>query len=366
MHKPHPQLARAYRLVITCAAAVNAFFACWVVCELLLNIDRDVALSLAALVDVIVLVPLGFWSAAEVSGRPHPTARKRATAAVLASIVVGTIFITGTASTLVLKSSTKKAVENAAPILAAPESSYAKASESSPPVLIENIASIRSSAGPMFVTAKTVEMKPDEIGRFETAVYPNSSAFADWYNEHGGSALSSGFINVTIRGNEAEEVRVSDLQIIKSCGKPLRGSFFIGYTQGSGDTIRLGFDLDVPASTAETVANTSGRVRVTGESYFAAHTITLQRGEKETLAVGVFTKTYSCEFTLRLIVATSHGTFYQDVTYNGHPFVVSAMAEPLDPRYPYSGYESVYVNKPSAGQVAPHWARVDPATYIAG
>jgi Tetratricopeptide repeat len=52
------------RVSLTCTAVVVVFFGTWAACQFVLHMDRDVALALAALADVIVLVPLGIWIAA--------------------------------------------------------------------------------------------------------------------------------------------------------------------------------------------------------------------------------------------------------------------------------------------------------------
>jgi hypothetical protein len=62
-----PGTHRAVRVGTTCAAVAAAFAAVWLLCEVPLGMDRDIALALAALADVILMIPLADWVTAQPS-----------------------------------------------------------------------------------------------------------------------------------------------------------------------------------------------------------------------------------------------------------------------------------------------------------
>ncbi|MGH3629889.1 MAG: hypothetical protein ACRDRL_20925, partial [Sciscionella sp.] len=66
---------------------------------------------------------------------------------------------------------------------------------------------------------------------------------------------------------------------------------------------------------------------------------------------------HACRFTLQLIVTTSHGSFSENINYQGKPFELSAMAPATESNSPLSGYKTAYVDN-GAG-----WTPIDPATY---
>lgn len=235
---------------------------------------------------------------------------------------------------------------------------------SSPPVLIESVSLLESrSADGTFVLADRLNMTPDVLADFNDHVVADSARYAAWYRQHSGAAVDFGVATITLRGNAKEAVRLVDLRVIKRCGRPLTGSFFAGYSQGSGETIKLGFDLDAPDPSAKVMASTSRGLFALAESFFATKTVELSPGELVTLSVGAFTKRYACKFTLKLFVNTSTGLLWQSVASRGNePFIVSAMAPSAKRGRLLSAYDSAYALTPrGAGEAA--WQRVSPSSY---
>jgi hypothetical protein len=237
------------------------------------------------------------------------------------------------------------------------------APSSSPPVLVENVTAIESISGDgSFVLPRPLDMTSNDLKQFNAKVVVNSSAFSSWYTDHDGAAVDFGVTTVTLRGNAREAVRVADMKVIKDCHRPFNGSFFQGYTQGDGDTVRIGIDLDSPEPVPQEMALTAARgLHPLGNSFFAVRTIELAPGETETLSIGAFTKHYACAFSLQIIVATSHGAFSQDINYRGRPFEVTAKAAPTDDGLPFSGYRTAYARIARNGNT-PNWEQINPAT----
>ncbi|WP_236790940.1 trypsin-like peptidase domain-containing protein [Amycolatopsis sp. GM8] len=230
------------------------------------------------------------------------------------------------------------------PVRSSANASPVPADPATPPVLVENVTALRSNAGDgSFVLPEPLVMSPAELARFNQEVSPSTRDWWSWYGERGGAALGSGLTTITLRGNTSETVRIVDLKAVKQCGPPFDGTYFQGYSQGTGDNITIGFDLDESDPSAQEMAYTSGRgLFPTGDHFFDRKTVTLAPGEVETITVGAFTSTRSCTFGLQLVVATAAGSFTQDITDAGKPFVVSAMAPPAVAGQPLSGYRQAY------------------------
>lgn len=243
-----------------------------------------------------------------------------------------------------------------------PELDARAAPVSSRPVLVESVSALESRSGDgTFALPAALDMTPAALADFNDNIVTDSTDYAAWYRQHSGAAVDFGVATITLRGNAKEAVRVVDLRVIKRCGRPLTGTFFAGYSQGSGDTVKLGFDLDAPDPSAKVMASTSRGLFALSESFFATKTVELAPGELVTLSVGAFTKRYACRFTLRLFVATSTGLLWQPIARGTGAFIVTAMAPPTKSGQ-LSGYDTAYALTPRhAGDTA--WERVSPSSY---
>ena len=248
----------------------------------------------------------------------------------------------------------------------APELRPRPAPTDNPPVLIESVSRLRSTLpGHDFALPAPAGFDPARLRTFNESTYPNSRQFGEWYDTAGAAASEFGLFTLTVRGNWPEKVRLADIVVDKNCGAPLRGSYFQGYSQGAGETIRLGIDLDDPNPVPEEMALTTAGLTPTGDDYFAVNTVELAQGESETLTVGAFTKLYACSFSLRLVLATSRGAFFQSVDDQGRSFRVTARARPTATGRIFSGYRSAYVQSPKNPREPgrPVWQAVDTMTY---
>ncbi|WP_256103558.1 hypothetical protein [Streptomyces sp. ODS05-4] len=208
--------------------------------------------------------------------------------------------------------------------------------------------------GKDFVLPDALAMSPAELARFDAEVAPDSQAFTAWSAEHRATVLSAGTLTVTLRGNAAEQVRIADIDVRKKCRPPLSGTHFTEYTQGSGDTVALGIDLDAADPQPQLRApNTSTGPKWTGRNYFDERTLTLNPGEQETLAIGVVADRHHCAFTLELVVATADGVLTQPIDRQGRPFEVTGPAAPKS--RPPAGYRAAYQER------ADGWHRTTPA-----
>jgi hypothetical protein len=235
------------------------------------------------------------------------------------------------------------------------------ASAPNAPVSIENVSHIHSNTGgtPSFALRDPLKMNTDALSEFNQTIYPNSAPFASWYVSHAGAAVDFGIFDITLRGRQAGEVGISDIQITKQCRQPLSGTFFQGQSAGSGDTIKLGFDLDSPEGRAQEMSLSGDYgLEADGYDYFDDQKIILAHNEAVVFTVGAYTHQHACTFTLQVIVATPRGSYSEMVDDHGKPFEVTAMAAPRSKDLPLSGYASSY----AIGRDG-EWGYVDPSTY---
>ncbi|MCC9710212.1 hypothetical protein E4N62_36095 [Streptomyces sp. MNU76] len=192
------------------------------------------------------------------------------------------------------------------------------ADASSLPVAVVGISDIVPAPVGSFALAEKLDMSDEELAQFNTNVYSQTAGYSSWFKENEAVPVDSQdfspIATITLSGNLQEEVRITNMKVIKECGPPLGGTYFSPFSQGSPDNLSIGFNLDEGDPIPQ---DTSSEPRGTGESFFNSHPITLEPGEKETLSLGFFSQQYFCEFTLRLFVATSGGSIYQDIDASG-------------------------------------------------
>ncbi|MCU1679264.1 MAG: hypothetical protein JWQ81_3 [Amycolatopsis sp.] len=230
-----------------------------------------------------------------------------------------------------------------------------------PPLKVQGVTAFKaSSQDGRLVLPDAVTMSAAEASSLGEATSEGGSNFDKWYAAHGGgTALDSGFTNITVQNTRSDPVRITDMKVLKDCTAPLNGTALQRYTQGGGgETVKVGFDLDAPDPLPQQMAMTSSGLMGMGVNYFAAETVTLTPGQAQTITVGAFTATRHCRFTFRMVVATSDGSFTQDVDAGSKPFEVSATARPASPAHPYSGYRKAYVQNDKLD-----WVSVDPSSY---
>ncbi|MFF9979099.1 hypothetical protein [Streptomyces erythrochromogenes] len=229
-----------------------------------------------------------------------------------------------------------------------------------PPVLLASVTGpVSDLPGRDFALPDALRMSEAELARFGSEIVPDSAAFASWYDRHGAVVTESGTITVALQGNAAEEVQITDINVHKKCGPPLDGTHFEGHSQGGGDTVAIGFDLDAADPYPRLRARTNAGLKWTERNYFDEQTLTLKPGERETLSVGVISARHRCSFTLELVVATRDGVLTQQVDLQGKPFELTARAPAAQGSRPPAGYRAAYV------QDRDGWHPSDPAAAAA-
>ncbi len=175
---------------------------------------------------------------------------------------------------------------------------------------------------------------------------PNDPRYARWFASRGGVLPSPAVLKLVVEGNRPHPVLIIDMGIIDHCLQALNGTLFLNGTNGGsvGD-LGVQFDLDL-ARPVPVNGNAGG-------SYFAAHSISLQKGEQAIFQV-VSSSTRYCQYKITLTVVDGTKTTTEVVTDHGQPFKVTG-------RLPETRYKELYVGGTEPGETAP-FTRMNPAT----
>lgn len=196
-------------------------------------------------------------------------------------------------------------------------------------------SSVVFPAGTDFTTADLAELNAEQ----------DSVA---WLEGRGGVAVGTVYIQIALSGNRSAPVRITDISVSPTCGKPLDGLLFESPPAGADDSISVFFDLDDVDPTA-TLLGSDGKA----EAYFPARTISLAEGEQQLVLVTATTQKQFCEFTVDLTVLEGDSTVVQRISMpDDTPFMVSASV-------PEREYESVYLG----GVICPTWVKAGAAYF---
>jgi hypothetical protein len=180
-------------------------------------------------------------------------------------------------------------------------------------------------------------------------------SFQDYINEvtsTGGTNVGDTDVQVVVRGNAAGQTAViAGMDVMKSCQSPLNGTLLYSPSAGEDTDIEIGFNLDNEFPVAQNYR--SGRL---SGSFFGAHTISLRKGETQTLLVHAVTRQSFCQFTYRLLVDTGGRQVAEVISDNGRPFTVTAGLKS-------SAYKALYAGGVASPAHNDKYVAVDPKSY---
>lgn len=182
-----------------------------------------------------------------------------------------------------------------------------------------------------------------------------------WFRSRGAVDPEFSNLKLVVEGNRTHPVQVTGLRLIKHCQQPLDGTLFASPPGGSNPTLRIGFNLDSPASIAQDYRGSFYPYPMSGD-YFAEHTISLSRSEVQTLQVSAITTKQYCEYILELTAVDGGTTVTETITDHGRPFRVTALK--FANQDPYSDYKALYVGGVLTRKGA--FIAENPATYSSG
>jgi hypothetical protein len=138
----------------------------------------------------------------------------------------------------------------------------------------------------------------------------------------GGAVISDAAIQIVLTGNADATSVISGIGVSKSCTAPLAGTLLYAPGAAVDTNVEIGFNLDARFPTAQNYLVT----KLSG-NFFTEHTISLRRGETETLLVHAITARQYCQFTFQLIVDSAGKQVTEVINDHGRPFGVTALAQ---------------------------------------
>lgn len=250
-------------------------------------------------------------------------------------------------------------------------------SSSGPPIIIEQVGQVQTWEDYSFIVPGRVALTTAELSAMNRQVATSEAAYVNWFLRRGGVIANRGIISITLRGNGNGAVTITDMQVVKHCGRPLMdGTLFYSPTEGAGPfaTPQIGFNLAQQVTIGQYIPAPGAHVLSTGGNFFAKDVITLKPGEPQTLSAYVIADDEYCSFTFQLHVATATGrSATEDITDNGKPFQITSDGEPnympglsaSSGRVPFSSYRAVYAGGAAnlQNQTVGPFIQVNPETY---
>lgn len=171
---------------------------------------------------------------------------------------------------------------------------------------------------------------------------------------------------LVVQNNQAQEIRVLDMNVVKSCQAPLTGTLIYSPDAGADPSIQVGFNLDSADTEAETLGTGTAATSFIGmPEYFAGHTVSIQPGAQQVFDIATRTSKYSCSFRFLLTLLVGSKKIYQSIGDGGQPFRVSAV--PMTGNYGpiFSDYGVVYAGGVASPTGNDLFVRVNPKAYKA-
>jgi hypothetical protein len=129
---------------------------------------------------------------------------------------------------------------------------------------------------------------------------------------------------LVLQNNRTQEIRILNMNIVKSCQAPLAGTLIFSPNSGADPIIQLGFNLDSTDTEAETV-DASDNFNVQKPDYFTEHTVTIQPGAQQVFNIQTATSKQSCSFRFLLSLLIGSRKAYQLIGDGSQPFRISAL-----------------------------------------
>lgn len=167
---------------------------------------------------------------------------------------------------------------------------------------------------------------------------------------------------LVVQNNQAQEIRILDMNIVKSCQAPLTGTLIYSPDAGADPSTQLGFDLDSTDTEAETGV-TGIEAIVRKPDYFVGHTISIQPRAQQVFDIVTVTSKHSCSFRFRLTLLVGSKKTYQIIGDGSQPFRISATVGAMNSRTPFAAYTAVYAGGVASPTGNDRFVLVNPKTY---
>lgn len=211
------------------------------------------------------------------------------------------------------------------------------------PVVIDAVAMSNGGSDFSYVFPQRLVLTTSELESLNH-ITPNDYKYDQWFISRGGVLPSPALLKLVVEGNRPNPVLIIDMGIIDHCSQALNGTLFANGSNG-GPVGDLGVQFDLDLARPVPVNGTAGG------SYFAAHSISLRKGEQAIFQV-VTNSTRYCQYEITFTVVDGTKTTMEVVTDHGQPFKVTG-------RLPESRYQALYVGGIEPGTTAP-FVRTNP------
>lgn len=174
---------------------------------------------------------------------------------------------------------------------------------------------------------------------------------------------------LVLQNNQAEEIRVLNMNVVKSCHAPLTGTLIYSPDAGADPSIQVGFNLDSTDTEAETLGTGTLATSFIGKpDYFEGRTVSIQPGAQQVFNIVTRTSKHSCSFRFLLTLLVGSKKTYQLIGDGNQPFRVTAVVRTKDYRPIFSAYDVIYaggVASPASPRGDDRFVRVNPKTFNA-
>lgn len=233
-----------------------------------------------------------------------------------------------------------------------------------PPVKVEVVSDLQTLDEVSFVAPHPSVLTNAELSALDGSAAAGNSAYEAWLRQHGAVPTGLGLIGLTVAGNSATPVTITQLEIVKTCTQPLAGTLFYNPSNIGGPIAvpTIYFDLDSAVSVG-TYLPPPGSSKAPGGSFFAKEVVTLNLHEQQTFEIQMKVDARSCAFSFRLTIATSAGPVTETIDDNGKPFSLTGADNGSPSPLPYSAYQAIYAGGKADPQHGGKFIRVDPERY---
>jgi hypothetical protein len=194
-----------------------------------------------------------------------------------------------------------------------------------------------------------------------TIDHGNIAAYNQWFYDRGAYATAVD-MQLTVQNNRSHLIRILDMNVLKSCQRPLTGTLFFSPDAGADNNIRLGFNLNAPDTEAEAAAGWS--TSTWKPDYFDNYTVSIQPGAQQVFNVRAIVSNESCIFRIQATILDGDNTVYQVISDGNQPFRITSTASPFnDTTLKFSDYQVVYAGGIASPNPKEEFVRVNPKTY---
>jgi len=196
--------------------------------------------------------------------------------------------------------------------------------ETGTPVSVDRVVEFRNGAlGSSVVFARGRPFTDANLASLIRIDQNNGPSQVEWLESLGGVAPQTVYIELALRGNRTNAVRVTNINIVPECSSPLDGLLFLNPPQGADNSIVIHFDLDKPNPVA-VVGKALSTSHDGSDPYFPARTISLKENEQQVVIVSASTEKQYCRFFLDMTILDGDKSSTQRIGMpNGSGFEVT-------------------------------------------